>query len=239
MALVQQSRFQRLLSSIKKGFRRLATKYTYDFWDRMHSNEIAKARQPEKAAVEWYRETYMNNPDRHVKRRIMMPGTLCIFDYDTPKYKDVLDFYDTQPLVLCLTPFITKDEKIRILGINLHLLPPKIRKLVLYQCFMFYKSEYTGQLFSDKKALQVNVTWQQIKKQLERFGAGFAVRLYIPSLQRNVVEFLQDDWEKAIYIPSKGYAKKGPAEIEQLWRKFVKDQGRKVNTAGQGHDSAI
>lgn len=239
MALVQRSRFSRLLNSVKKGFRRLSARFSFDFWEAMQNNEIAKSRNPAKAAVEWYQKEYVQNPERYVKRRIMQPGTLCMFDYDDPKYKEELAFYDTQPLVLCLQPFITKDEKIRILGLNLHLLPPKIRQLVLYQAFLLYKSEYTAQLFTDKKALQVNVNWRQIKRQLEKYGAGFCIRMYIPSRQKNVVEFRQEDWSKAIYIPSKGYKKTTIQKLEKLWREFVKNQGRKIRTAGEGHDSAV
>jgi hypothetical protein len=239
MGLIKKSRFGRLLGSVKRGFKRLTSKFAYDFWAEIENNEIAKSRRPERAAVRWYRDEYMNNPDRHVKRRIAAPGTLIMFDYDNPKYKDELKFYDTQPLVLVVQPFITKEEKIRIQGINLHLLPPKIRQLVLYQAFYLYKSEYTAQLFTDKKALQVNVEWAAIKKQLEKYGAGFAFRMYIPQRQKNVIEFRQEDWAKAIYIPSKGYAKIGPAKLEKEWREFVKTQGKKINTAGQGHTSAV
>lgn len=234
-ALIKQSRFNRLLGSVRKTFKRLTSKWTYDFWDSMQNNEIAKASNPEAEAVKWYRNNYQNNPDKYVKRRIMLPGTLCIFDYDTPKYADVLDFYDRNPLVLVLTPFYTKEEKIRILGLNLHLLPPKIRQLVLYQAFLMYKTEYVAQLFSERKALQVNVSWQTIKKQLERYGAGFAVRMYIPSLQKNIIEFNVDDWDKAIWIPSRAYAKTNVNDLERRWKDYVKNQGRKVATAGESH----
>jgi hypothetical protein len=235
MPLINTSRFGRLLGSVKKQFKRLASKWTYDFWESMQNNEVAKAANSDKAAVQWYEKNYKNNPDKYVKRKIMLPGTLCMFDYDTPKYADVLDFWDRNPLVLVLTPFYTKEEKIRILGINLHLLPPKIRQLVLYQAFLMYKSEYTAQLFSDKKALQVNVSWQTIKSQLERYGAGFAVRMYIPSLQKNIIEFNQDDWDKAIWIPSRAYAKTNINDLEMRWKDYVKNQGRKVATAGESH----
>lgn len=235
MSIIKQSRFGRLLSSVKKTFSRLSAKFTYDFWERMQNNEIAKSSNSDKAAVKWYYDNYQNNPDKYVKRRIMLPGTLCIFDYDTPKYADTLDFWDRNPLVLVLTPFYTKEEKIRILGINLHLLPPKIRQLVLYQAFLMYKSEYTAQLFSDKKALQVNVSWKVIKKQLDKFGIGFACRMYIPSLQKNIIEFNVDDWDKAIWIPSRAYSKTNVNDLERRWKEYVKQQGRKIATAGESH----
>ena len=235
MGLLKSSRFGRLLSSVKKGFSRLAAKFSYDFWEEMQNNEIAKAKNPGQAAVKWYKDNYQNNPSKFIKRKLMMPGSLCIFDYSTPKYKDTLDFWDKNPLVLVIQPFVTKEEKIRVMGINLHLLPPNIRQLVLYQAFLMYRSEYTAQLFTDKKALQVNVAWQDIKKQLDKYGAGFSIRMYIPNLQRNVIEFNQEDWAKAIHIPSAGYEKTNLMDLERRWRQYIKDQGKRVNTAGESH----
>lgn len=236
MAFFKSSRFTRLLNSVKKGFSRLASKFSYDFWEEMDKNEIARSADPYKKAVEWYQGTYQNNPDKYVKRRVIQPGSLCIFDYDTPKYADTLDYWDRQPLVLVLQPFITKEEKIRILGVNLHLLPPNIRKLVLYQAFLMYKSEYTAQLFTDKKAIQVNIEWQVIKKQLEKYGAGFAIRMYIPSLMKNVIEFNQEDWKYAVYIPSRAYERTDLRKLEALWKEYIKKQSqRKVQTAGESH----
>ena len=235
MGLIQSSRFGRLLGSVKKQFQRLASKLSYDFWDELTTNEIATARNPGDAAVTWYRKTYQNNPDKWVKKRLMQPGCLYLFDYETPKYADTLDFWDKNPLVLCLTPFITKDEKIRILGINLHLLPPKIRHLVIYQVFLMYKGAYTSQLFSDKGSTQVNVRWQDVKKQLDKFACSFALRMYIPSLQKNIVEFNQEDWKYAAYIPSAAYSKTNVADLEKRWKEYVKKQGKKSNTAGESH----
>lgn len=241
MKLVKKSRFGRLLQTVKKGFSRLASKFSYDFWEKINDNEIANSSNPAKTAVRWYRENYMRNPDRYVKRRMVKTGTLVIFDYDNPKYKDTaqLPWFDTQPLVLVLTPFITKDERIRVLGINLHLLPPKIRRLVLYQAFLMYKSAYTSQLFTDKDTTQVTIEWQRVKNVLEKYGAGFAIRMYIPSRMTNVIEFTQDDWAKAVWIPSKGYHKITASKLEHEWKEFVKKQGRKIHTAGEGHNSSV
>lgn len=235
MKFLKSSRFSKLLNFVKKGFNKLASKYSYDFWEEMTNNEIAKSVNSDKMAVQWYYDNYQNNPEKYVKRRVLQPGTLCIFDYETPKTMDKLEFWDTNPLVLVLQPFYTKEEKIRVTGINLHLLPPNIRLLVLYQAFYMYKSAYTAQLFTDKPALQVNIEWQVIKKQLEKYGAGFAFRSYIFSLMRNVIEFNQEDWKYAIWINSRKYQKTNQQELEKLWKEYVKKQGKKVATAGESH----
>lgn len=224
------SRFSRLFNSVKKGFNRLTAKYTYDFYDDMMNGEIAKSRNPGKAAGEWYEKNYKNNPKKYVKRRLMEPGTLCMFDYDDPIHKDTLDYWDRNPLVLVLQPYVTKDDKIRVRGINLHLLPPNIRKLVLYQAFYMYKSAYTAKLFNDSKALQVNLEWKAIEHQLKKFGAGFAFRSYSPQRQTNMIEFNQEDWAKAVWLPSRKYERITMQKLEKLWREYV----RKTNSATGG-----
>lgn len=236
--IISNSRFGRLLGAVRKQFARLTNRYTFDFWESMQNNPIAKANNPEKAAVEYYNVQYVNNPARHVKRRVMLPGTLCVFDYEHPKLEDVLDFWDTQPLVLIMQPFITKEEKIRYLGINLHLLPLNIRKLVLFQVFTIYKSEYMAQMLAGQKrqsvsAVQVNVEWSDVKKQLEKFGAGFAIRMYIPNLQKNIIEILPEDWDKIIYLPSKKYQKTSVMDLEKRWKEYVKKS--QSHTAGESH----
>ena len=235
MRFLQSSRFGKLLSAVKKGFSRLTSKFSYDFWYELENNEIAKSSNPFKTAVKWYYDNYQNNPEKYVKRRVLQPGTLCIFDYDTPIHEDKLEYWDRNPLVLVLQPFYTKEEKIRVMGINLHLLPPNIRKLVLYQAFYMYKSEYTAQLFTDKAAVQVNIEWSVIKKQLEKVGASFGLRMYSQQLMRNVIEFNQEDWARAVYLPSRAYEKTSVEKLEREWKIFVKNQGRKINTAGEGH----
>jgi hypothetical protein len=52
---------------------------------------------------------------------------------------------------------------------------------------------------------------------------------------KNVIEFNQDDWKYAVWIPSRAYEKTDMQKLEKLWKEYVKNQGRKVNTAGEGH----
>lgn len=235
MRFLKSSRFNRLLGSVKKGFKRLANRFSFDFWDEMTTNEIAKSANPQKSAVNWYYDNYKNNPKRRIKRRIVQQGSLVIFDYDTPKFEDTLEWFDRNPLVLVLAPYYTNDEKVRVLGINLHLLPYSTRMLVLYQAFLIYKTEYTAQMFSDRDALQVNIEWQVIKKQLEKYGAGFAVRMYIPKLMRNIIEFNMDDWKYAIHIPSRAYQDTDIRKLERDWQAYIKKQKSKVQTADSTH----
>jgi hypothetical protein len=59
--------------------------------------------------------------------------------------------------------------------------------------------------------------------------------MYVPSLQKNIIEFNQDDWDKAIWIPSRAYSKTNINDLERRWKEYVKQQGRKIATAGESH----
>lgn len=217
------SRFKKLFDLAKKPFEKLVKKHNYDFYKDMMNNEIAKSSNPEKKALEWFKENYLNNPSKYKSgRRAPKVGSLITFNYYDPLTKDKLAFWDTNPLVLIIEPFINKDEVIRAQGINLHLLPPNIRKLVLYQAWYMYKESYTAQMFDNINSLQVHIEWQVIKNHLKKFSAGFAFRRYALSRMSNVLEFNQEDWAKAVWIPSTKYERKSFAEIEKLYQEYVK-----------------
>lgn len=216
------SRFTSLFNKVKKPFEKLVKKHKYDFYKEMFDNDIAKSANPEKKALEWFKNNYVNNPKKYVKRRIPKPGTLIMFDYFDPITKDTLEYWDMNPLVLVLEPYVRKDDIIRVQGINIHLLPPNIRKLVLYQAWYLYKEAYTAQLFTDKEALQVNIEWAAIKNHLAKFSAGFAFRRYAANRQTNVIEFNQEDWTKAVWLPSKKYEGTSQAKLEKMYQEYVR-----------------
>lgn len=201
-------------------------------------NDIARSPNPEREAVKWYREEYSKNAERYLRGKFLSQGRLYLFDYKDPKYKKELAFFDTQPLVLSLGPVKTKLGT-RVIGLNLHLLPPNVRRLVLYQIYYMFKARYSSNLYKNTQK-DVPVSWKAIVKPLEKFGIGFCIRMYIPERQKNVVEFLQEDWAKAIWIPSAGYAKIGPRQLEAEWRKFVKENRRKTRlVSGESHNKPV
>lgn len=200
---------------------------TYDLWKEIENHEWLKSGRPDKFAIDWYRNKISVDKDYHFKAALLRQGFLYTYNYDTPKYKDVLDYFDTQPLVIAFGSIQT-NEGLRDIGINLHLLPPRIRRIVIYKIFEIYRNSYKDQLFAKRSALKVvQVNWKQIAVPLFKYGAAFAIRMYIPELRRNTIEFKYEDWSSAIYIPSKKLSKITQTELENLWRKFVKDQNKK------------
>lgn len=182
-----------------------------------------KSGRPASKAISWLFQTVFKNPDiyRH-NRMLLNQGNLYMFEYKNPKYADTLKYFDKFPLVLSLGP-VSTNLGIRNIGFNLHLLPIKIRVLVLCLIFDFYKKLYRYQIFHQRENNPVNIKYQFIKNKLAKFGVEFCVRMYIPSRQRQIVKFGYKDWSKAIFIPSRGYSKIRSAELLKEWRKFMKN----------------
>lgn len=201
----------------------------YDLWKEIENSPFLKGGNPQAKALAWYRKDVMNNEVYFSKANLLQQGFLYTFNYDTPKYESVLDYFDTQPLVISFGPIDTSLGK-RDIGINLHLLPPRIRRIVMYKIFEMYRNMYKEQLFS-KDPKTVMVTWKAIATPLLKYGIAFAIRMYIPELRKNAIRFRYEDWAKAIYLPSKRLAKTTQEELERLWAKFVKEQQTKKTSA--------
>ena len=199
------SAIQKARNYLKSFFQRKT-----DFWDEVEELGWMKEPNSQKLAVQWLREIAAK---QRYSKQILLPARLYLFNYDHPKYEKDLDYFDTQPLVLV----IRFTDDLREVGINLHLLPPRVRILVLNQLFMMHHSRLKK---SQKETFELS--WKEIKKILGKYGVDFAIRKYIPKRRKETVEFSLDQWPRAIFIPSKGYKKITPSALEALWRAHTK-----------------
>lgn len=214
--------WKKLVGGVKSFFKSKGYDDKYDLWDAMHANEIGKSGKvtaQHYQALQWFKK-FVKDTKNHSKKSYMQTSMLYIFNYDNPKYESTLDFFDTQPLVLVMNVVDTSLGK-REVGINLHLLPMSIRKLVLYKIYMLNKIAY-NKARAAGKTTDFTIDWRTIESMLRPLGAGFAVRMYIPKLRTNTIKFPLDEWERAVFIPSKGYAKISRAKLEHLWQQYVK-----------------
>jgi hypothetical protein len=201
----------------------------YSLKTKIRNNPWVKAGRPASKALEWLFKTVFKDPGTYrYKQNLLAQGKLFLFEYKNPKYKNTakLPWFDKYPLVLSLGPVVTK-LGVRNIGFNLHLLPPKVRIVALCHIFDLYKRFYRYQIFYDKQG-PVQIKYQYIIKSLERFGADFAVRMYIPARQNTIVAFPYRDWHRAIFIPSRGYDSIKANKLIQLWIKHVRS--KKFNT---------
>lgn len=215
------SGLKRIIGKTKASFR------DYDIAQEILNNKWAKTPNPAAEAVNWYRKTIIPDTKLHFKAKLMLQGHLYIFDYDNPKYEDVLDFFDTQPLVLSLGSVKT-EQGWRDIGINMHHLPPRIRTHVMISIFERYRRVYGKDIY-DKNQSPAPVKWKEIAGPLFEMGIGFAVRMYIPERRKNVIEFKYEHWKDAIYIPSKGYKRITLEQLQLKWSEFVHKQHLRLN----------
>jgi hypothetical protein len=159
------------------------------------------------------------------KKRLMQQGQFFTFEYLNPKYKDTpsLPWFDKYPLVLSLGAVPTK-LGVRNLGFNLHLVPPKVRLIFICIIHDIYKSHYRSQ---EKAGVQnpVPLEYKKVIKKLAPYGGMFCVRMYIPSRQRVIIRFPYVDWEKAIFLPSRGYYGIKALKLQKEWQKHIKGLG--------------
>ena len=212
--------FASIKKSIERGAKKLRYNWReYDLWKEIFDHEWVRKGNPSRKAIEWYRKDIMNDSDYYLRGSMLRQGMLYMYDYDHPKHEDILDYFDTQPLVISIGSIDTSLGK-RDLGLNLHLLPPRIRKVLMHQVFEMYRTRYKEQMFT-KDQKPVFVRWKDIVNPLHKFGVEFCIRMYIPELRKNTIEFKYEDWANAVYIESKGYTRTSVEQLAREWANFI------------------
>lgn len=185
---------------------------------------------PATKATKWlHREVFKDPSTYRYNKQLMYQSGLFIFEYKNPKFKDtsVLPWFDKHPLVISLGP-ISTNLGVRNMGFNLHLLPPRIRIIVICGIFEIYKKLFRYQIFY-KRNTPIQINYKRIVKTLDKYGVRFAIRMYIPARMRQIVRFPLKDWHKAIFIPSRSYYGIRAAKLIQEWRTFNRKNGFRIN----------
>ena len=207
--------------NIKSGYYSMRTRVLKNPW----VND-----RPASKAASWLFKTVFKNPANYRYNKLLMyQGGMFIFEYKNPKYKDtsVLPWFDKYPLVISLGPIVTK-LGIRNIGFNLHLLPPKIRIIVMCSIFELFKKLYRYQIFF-KTNKPVQIDYRLIVQTLERFGVKFCVRMYIPQRMKQIVCFPYNEWHKSVFIPSRGYDAIRANQLVKEWQLFCRKNGNTIN----------
>jgi hypothetical protein len=116
-------------------------------------------------------------------------GRIVMFRYD-PKTKESLKHYDTFPLVIPI--HIYRD---RMLGLNLHYLPPKVRAFVLNGLM---KRKLRGGVDEKSRLL---VTYKYLKRlSMFRFILP-CIKQYLPNhIKGNVIHVDATEWNQVIFL---------------------------------------
>ena len=228
-----QDKYKRILEQARgnESDEELIDKYNisvgkFSLRTKIRNNPWLKTGRPATQATKWFHREVLKSPDKYRYNRLLMAaGNLYTFEYLNPKYKGTaqLPWFDKYPLVLSLGPVVTK-QGIRNLGFNLHIVPPKVRIVIICQVFELFKRLYRYQIFFNKPK-SVNIKYTVILKALRKYGVDFCVRMYIPRRQRVIVHFPYQEWHKAIFLPSRGYDGIKAWKLIQAWTKHIRKLG--------------
>lgn len=116
--------------------------------------------------------------------KYLLPGQICCFHYDEPKYKEELEYYDKTPLVIFFGLVRTKDNVIREIGLNLHYYPPFARAKVIKTVYGIFKDYYDKQFNKAIHKPNAFINWNILQSMLKRNARiAFGVKMYIPVLR--------------------------------------------------------
>lgn len=143
---------------------------------------------------------------------VVIPGYMYMFLYD-PKYKDVLPYYDTVPLVF---PFSRTPDG--FIGINIHYLPYGARFKLLGDL---------RTLITDKKMneyTKIRISWQILNSSSKYLAATSCVKRYLNShLRSRFLKVSVDDWETAAALPVEGFKK---TSKNKVWKDVKGKRGK-------------
>jgi len=162
------------------------------------SKEAGGKRLARKQAEQWFKTSKKEMNEKAVAKTTtrFLPGKIYVFRYDDPKYKDALEWWDRNPVVLALSSKDSND-----LGINLNLLPVDVKEELLDFVYDRLEGSIKNKTMGSRagNALaqgHITLTYDGASAFLERFGFDFAIRRYIPSRKANQAVVAYEEWPR-------------------------------------------
>lgn len=161
------------------------------------SRDAGGKRLARREAEEWFETSKKKMNEKSVAKTStrFLPGKIYVFRYD-PKYKDTLEWWDRNPVVLALNSKDSND-----LGINLNLLPVVVKEELLDFVYDRLEGSIKNQtmgLNSGNALTQghITLTYDGAAAFLERFGFDFAIRRYIPNRKNSQAVVAYEEWPR-------------------------------------------
>ena len=152
-----------------------------------------------RASEEWYQKGKRDMKEKgiHSTGQRFQAGKIYVFRY-SPKYAMELPWYDANPVVLALDP-----DKNNDVGVNLNLLPIKVKEDMLDSIYRTFESEIGRQSVGGMKndatrQNRLSINWQDAKGFLKARGYDFAVRQYIPSRKSGQAVVSYENWARIV-----------------------------------------
>lgn len=150
-------------------------------------------------------------------------GQLILFHYNEPKTEEELEYYDASPCTIFFGTYKAKEGK-RILGFNIHYYPREARFNIMDKIFQMYRPVYAKYFKSGIDKDLDAFDYHYLIDQLNNYGLGFGVRMYIPELASAPKIIPPEMWTTAVYTEG-WFRKKTKAAIMQYWRHWIQSGG--------------
>lgn len=164
-------------------------------------------------------------------------GNLYTFEYNSPKTADILEYYNTRPVILLVKTWYCENTKNLLFdGINVNFLPPEIRIIVLNTVFKEFENRYLSQgrkIFPEAIIQNEEGMYHILKyllNSLFKSGFEFAYRRYIFNLTDKVQHVFLSYWKcVAIYDTSDSdVVGASPYEIYNLYWDYRRNKAKKI-----------
>lgn len=159
--------------------------------------QSATKQKAREKAEDWFNKAVKSKDDKGVELtpKPFKPGKIYAFQYNHPLLEKELDWFDKRPVVLALYPI----NKTTDCGINLNLLPIKFKEELLDKFYEAFSPTIHFNTTGSKKENAINqqqliFKYENIKKFLDKFGFGFAIRQYKVNLKKNQAVVSYENW---------------------------------------------
>jgi hypothetical protein len=190
----------------------------------------------EEFAVDAYEEIVdADKNDRKVKRQILSnsvkdyysskirAGTMWTFQYEAETRND-LDFWDRFPLIILLIS--DSDDPNSFLGMNLHYLYPKYRRLVLLSLLGYMNGDLSN---TESRIMLMNLN--RLRKFPNRYGRVCIRRYKYKNIKGKMLRVPPEHWMKAIYLPTYHFV---GASANKVWNRIFKTMKRQGMPEAKG-----
>lgn len=145
-------------------------------------------------------------------------GNMYMFKYD-PMHKDKLPYWDEIPLVIPILEMSRRPR--RILGLNLHYLPP-IERAELFYALLKFKKTIGVEDFSEEENLYTEdtkliLTYNILKTYKKARSYKGCIRRYnISHIGSKLIYIHPSEWHSAIFLPTRRWH--GKVKQTDIWK---------------------
>ena len=153
-------------------------------------------------------------------KKYALPGEVVCFNYQDPKLKEDLDYFDRTPLVLFCGITRTKDGNIREIGFNLHYYPPYARAKIFIQVYNTFKQYFWKNFNTVTGKPNMMISYDALMRLCKRNAKiGFGIKMYIPVLRGVTYTIPTRLFSTAFYTEGR-FSGATLMQIQSFWRKY-------------------